>query len=165
MRTMLRYMDYVIKAIEMICVALMILMTVATFVQVIDRYIFHSSFFWSEESAIMGMIYITFMGATLAVRKGRHTRIDFLINMFPPKGKRYIDALDNIICAAFLAFLGYSSLPIIRNTSSQRTVGMGVSRALYYYAILIGCILMVFYLLILAYCKVVNYNPDAGVSQ
>jgi C4-dicarboxylate transporter DctQ subunit len=155
-----RYLKYIIKAIEWAGISLMIAMSVVTFIQVIYRYVFKGSFFWAEEFAIMSMIYVTFLGATLAVRKGSHTRIDFLINKF--KYKRYIEALNNVICAAFLAYLGYSSLPIIKTTSIQKTIGMQISRSLYYYAILIGCILMVLYLLVLAYCKITNFNIESG---
>ena len=160
MKHVMRYADYLIRAIEVVCFALMAFMTLATFGQAINRFVFHGSFFWAEESAIMSMIYIAFLGAALAIRRNAHTRIDFLILLLPAKVKRYVDALDNVICATFLAFLGRSALPIIIATGTQKTVGMGVPRSLYYYAILISCILMVFYLILLAVCKIVDYDPD-----
>lgn len=157
-----KYYDWIIKFIEWICVFLLIAMTMVTFAQVIYRYIFKGSFFWAEEFAIMTMIYLTFAGSTLAVRYGKHTRIDFLINMLSERGRRYVEALNNVICACFLAFIGYSSLPIIKTTGVQKTVGMQISRSIYYYAVLIGCGLMVIYFLILAYCKIKNYDLEGG---
>jgi TRAP-type C4-dicarboxylate transport system permease small subunit len=165
MKYLLKCADYLIKAIEVVCFALMALMTLATFAQAVNRYIFNSSFFWAEEAAIMSMIYIAFLGATLAVRRDSHTRIDFLINRLPAKTKRYVDALNNVVCALFMGFLAKSALPIINVTSTQKTIGMGAPRSLYYYAILISSILMIVYLLILALFKIVGYEPDKANNE
>lgn len=160
MRHVLKYADYLIKVIEIICFILMAFMAAVTFAQAVNRYVFKGSFFWAEESAIMSMIYIAFLGATIAVRRDSNTRIDFLINLLPGKIKRYIEALDNVIIAAFMGFLAKSSLPIIKVTNTQKTVGMGAPRSLYYYAILISSILMIIYLLILTLYKIIGYEPD-----
>lgn len=165
MKQVMKYADYLIRIIEVVCFALMVLMTLTTFGQAFYRYVFHGSFFWAEESAIMAMIYIAFIGATLAIRRDVNTRIDFLINLFPAKIKRYIEALDDVVCAAFLAFLGRSAIPIITATGTQKTVGMGVPRSLYYYAILLSCILMVLYLLLLAICKIIDYDANRGAEK
>ncbi len=160
MRHILKYADYLIKAIEIICFILMAFMTAVTFAQAVNRYVFKGSFFWAEESAIMSMIYIAFLGATIAVRRDSNTRIDFLINLLPERIKRYIEAVDNVIIAAFMGFLAKSSLPIINVTNTQKTVGMGAPRSLYYYAILISSILMIIYLLILALYKIIGYESN-----
>jgi len=155
-------LDIIIKVVEAICILLLASLTIVTFAQAFNRYVLNGSFFWAEEFAIMAMIYITFLGSVLAVRYGKHTRIDFLLLSIKPRIRKYVEALDYIIMSVFLVILAKNALPIIDVTKSQLTLGMKVPRATYYYAILISSILMVIYLIVLAICKLVNHDIDGG---
>jgi len=161
----MKVVDFVIKVIEKICFVLMLIMTFVTFAQAINRYIFSGSFFWAEEAAIWSMIWITFLGATVALRRGGHTRIDFLVNALPAKIRKWVEVFDYVVIAGFLSFLGWYSLPVIQKTGRLMSVGLRIPRSGMFYAILIGCILMVVYALLLAVCKAVGYDVNGGAKK
>lgn len=157
----MKILNITVKLIEGCCFALLAVMVAVTFAQIINRSIFNGAFFWAEECAIFTMIWIAFMGSAVAIRKGSHTRIDFLIAMLPSGMKRGIEVLNYLLMATFVGILGYNSLPIIKMASRQVTVGMGVPRSVMYYSMLIGCICMGGYLVLLAVCTALNYDLNA----
>jgi TRAP-type C4-dicarboxylate transport system permease small subunit len=156
----MRLVNFSVRCVEAICCFLIVVMVVVTFIQVVNRFIFQSAFFWAEECAILTMIWIAFMGSAIAARKGMHTRIDFLINMLAPKAKQAIETVNYLLMAAFVAALGYYSLPIIKVAGRQITTGMKIPRSVIYYSILAGCICMGVYLVLLAACKALGRDPD-----
>lgn len=134
----------------------MAIMVTVTFSQVVNRFVFGGSFFWAEECAILSMIWITFLGSTVAMANGTHTRIDFLINKLPKKARAVVESIDYIIIAIFLGALSYYTLPIIKSTSNQITVGMKISRSVMYYLILVGGAIMCFYCVLLAINSIIK---------
>lgn len=158
----MRILDFSIRCIEAVCFVLMAAMVTVTFIQVVNRFVFQGAFFWAEECAILTMVWIAFLGSAVAVRKGVHTRIDFLINMLPAAAKRAVETLNYLLMAVFVAALGYYSLPIIKMAGRQITTGMKIPRSVIYYSILAGCICMGVYLVLLAVCAALGHNPDGG---
>lgn len=154
--------DFLIKAIEKGCIILMMIMTFVTFGQAFNRYILGGSFFWAEEAAIWSMIWITFLGATVALRRGKHPRIDFLVNMFPLKIRKWIEVFDYLVIASFLAFLGWYSIPVVQKTGRIIAVGLRIPRSIMFYSVLVGCALMVIYTILLAIGKAVGHDMNGG---
>jgi TRAP-type C4-dicarboxylate transport system permease small subunit len=58
------------------------LMVGVVFGQVFFRYALNHSLFWSEELARYILVWLTFLGATVAYRRGAHPRID----LWPDRG-------------------------------------------------------------------------------
>ena len=96
------------------------------------------------------MLWITFLGSTIAIRKGNHTRIDFAINMLPQKAKRTVEVIDYLLIAVFCGYLYYVSLPLVSSNLTNMTPGMMIPRALIYLSLTIGM------------AWTVNYSLDMG---
>jgi len=158
----MKVFDLLIKIIEKLCFLLMAVMVVVTFAQVINRYIFKGSFFWAEECTILCMIWVAFLGAAVAMRRNQHTRIDFLINLLPAGGKKFMEVLDYGIIAVFLAFLGWKTIPIMWQMTGIMTIGMKIPRTVLFAAVFSGCVLVVIYCLLLGICTAIGY--DIGVK-
>ena len=138
-----KLLDYISKLIELICSVLLCIMVVVTFAQAFNRYVLKGSFFWAEEAAIWSMIWITMLGSSVAMHHHTHTRIDFVLNSLPPKVRKWVEVFDYLLIAAFLAFLGWYSLPVIQKTSRLISPGLKFPRSVLFFSILVGCILMV----------------------
>ena len=52
-------------------------------IQVILRFVFSSASAWAEETAVFGMIFAVYLGASLAVRERAHIRITMLVRAMP----------------------------------------------------------------------------------
>ena len=135
---------------EKICAVLMIIMCLCSFAQVGNRLIFEKAFYWTDEITIFSMVWLTFMGSALAVSKNSHTRIDFFVNLLPGKIKKWVDALANLVCAAFCVILVFESLPVFQKNLQIYSSGLHWPMAINYVAVLLGGITMVLFFVLLA---------------
>lgn len=84
------------KAIDTYCLFLkyviaffLAVMVVLVFGNVVLRYVFNSGIAFSEELSRWLMVWLTFLGATVALRERAHLGVDTLIIMLPPLGKKF----------------------------------------------------------------------------
>ena len=68
-------------------IAMMGSMACLVFANVVARYVFNDSIIWVEEFTQFEMIWITFLGAGLALREGRHVAVDIVDEYLPTKLK------------------------------------------------------------------------------
>ena len=85
--------DFLNKITEIVVMFLMSAISVIIFVQVICRYVFNHSLYWSEEVGRYLLIWITFLGASVGVKRYSHIGIDFLYNKSPLFIKKILDVL------------------------------------------------------------------------
>ena len=69
--------------IEYLLFGLGFTMTVVVAVQVLFRYVFNQSLFWSEELARYLLVWLSFLGASVAYRRKAHPGIDMLQAKLP----------------------------------------------------------------------------------
>ncbi|MEW5724412.1 MAG: TRAP transporter small permease [Thermodesulfobacteriota bacterium] len=63
-------------------------MSVIVAAQVFSRYGFNHSLFWSEELARFLLVWLTFLGAGVAYRRGVHASLDLFYHHLPPAWRR-----------------------------------------------------------------------------
>ncbi len=68
--------DGVNRRVEILVFAMGFAMTFIVVVQVFARYVLNHSLFWSEELARYLLVWLTFMGASVAYHKGVHPGVD-----------------------------------------------------------------------------------------
>ena len=73
--------------------------------QVFFRYVLNHSLFWSEELARYILVWLTFLGATVAYRRGVHPRIDLFSHRLGPRGARILRIAAHMATIAFIGVL------------------------------------------------------------
>ncbi|NLX75715.1 MAG: TRAP transporter small permease [Synergistaceae bacterium] len=68
---------------EKLLVAMLAFSVILIFLQVIMRKVFSNSLSWSEELARYIFLYMIWIGASYATKKGKHLRIDVINNKIP----------------------------------------------------------------------------------
>src|SRR5438552_17335021 len=63
-------------------------MVVLVFTNVVLRYLFNSGIATSEELSRWLLVWLTFLGAVVAMREHAHLGVDSLVRMLPAYGKR-----------------------------------------------------------------------------
>ena len=61
---------------EYFCVWTMAIMTILVFIQVVMRYVFSNSLSWSEELARFIFLWLSWIGASYAVKERSHFRVE-----------------------------------------------------------------------------------------
>jgi TRAP-type C4-dicarboxylate transport system permease small subunit len=74
-----------LKGVIAVCLAVMV---VLVFGNVVLRYGFNSGITVSDELSRWLLVWLTFLGAIVAVREHTHLGVDSLVRMLPPGGKR-----------------------------------------------------------------------------
>lgn len=92
--------------------------------QVFFRYVLNHSLFWSEELSRYMLVWLTFLGATVAYYRGLHPGVDVLTSRLPQRGKRLTQHVVSLISTALFGTM------IVSGTQFAWFVRMQVSPAL-----------------------------------
>src|SRR6478736_9632922 len=86
---------------------LLIIVTIV-FYQVFGRYVLNSSPTWTENLALVLILYVTLIGAAVGVRDAGHIGMDSLLVMVPERIRNRIELLIHVLVAAFGVFMAYN---------------------------------------------------------
>lgn len=86
------------------CLGFMVLLV---FVQVVMRYIFQNSLSWSEELARYLFLWLSWIGASYAVRERGHFRVQMFIDKLDGRKREIGEALILLVWFGFCLFLAY----------------------------------------------------------
>ena len=84
-----RLIDLFFKLLELLVVLSLFAMVVMVFGNVIMRYVFNSGIPISEELSRYAFIWLTYIGAMIAMREGGHLGVDTLIKKLQLAGKKF----------------------------------------------------------------------------
>jgi TRAP-type transport system small permease protein len=103
-----RVIDAFCRAVTALMGVALMLMVVLVFGNVVLRYGFNSSITVSEEISRWLFVWITFMGAVVALREHTHLGTDALVSRLPPLGKKICFALSHLtmLYVCYLLFKG-----------------------------------------------------------
>lgn len=121
-------------------------MTVVVLIGVFTRYVLNDALAWIEELARYTMIWLAWIGGGLALRRGAHIAVEFVIDRIPPAARDAIVLLGRIATFAFLGIVFWYGLQLTARVSMQSTIALGISMQLPYSAIPIGALLLCYHL-------------------
>jgi len=103
-------------------------MFLVLFAQVVSRYVFNNAFSWSEELALILFVWSIYFGATAAIRRNQHLRLEILLVKFKPRTRLIMEVISNAIFALFNCFMIVGIIPIVqrlfRNNTSTAVMGI-----------------------------------------
>lgn len=104
---MLRRLDAALSRIEEVVIgALLITASFVLFVNVVARYGFNNSFTWAEELTRYAIVWMVFVGGSVAARKGAHIGVDVLARLLGERAAaRVLTVGVDLLCVAFSLFL------------------------------------------------------------
>lgn len=117
-------------------------MTVVIFMQIIWRYVLLKPIPWAEELARYLFVWITYLGASVAVIEKSHTGVDLFTSLLPERMRKIASIVSYICCIFFVALVGYYSWTLALKVTKQRSPAMQISMFLPYLAIPLSSILM-----------------------
>lgn len=95
------------RAVEYMLCFLGMVMVAVVGAQVFSRYVLNHSIFWSEELARFILVWLTFLGATVAYRRRAHAGIDIISKRLPPSGRMAAKAVAHLSTLFFSVILVY----------------------------------------------------------
>ena len=136
------------KFIDLFAASLVVVMTGLVFFQVTNRYIFESPIPWTEEVARITFIWITFIGAYIALRTKAHIAVEtFVKHKFSPKSQEKISNVLLFFLVYFVGYLLWVSLKVIPATAGSTTPVLEISFLYVHFAVPIISTMMLLYLI------------------
>ena len=129
------------KILRFIVIIMLSVLSVVVFAQVLFR-IVHLSIPWSEELSKYLLIWSTFLGAAICIRKGSLVGLEFLKNSMSEEKQKILQTILNLIVCAMLLFLINVGFWAVRRVWFQITPVLKLSMGLMYAAIPIGSVFM-----------------------
>ncbi len=110
----LGWLDIAIARIEAVMLGVgVLLMAANTVANVVGRFVFQNSIFFSEELNSILIILITFAGISYAARQGRHIRMSAIYDALPASWRKILMILIALVTAAFMLALAWYALGYI----------------------------------------------------
>lgn len=107
---------------ELVAAAVLAVMSIITFLNVLNRYILHKSFAFSEEITINLFVWMTILGIAIAFRRGSNLQMTNLYDVFPAAVKRVVIVISGVVGIVIFAFLMYNSVrEIYKNMTFYHT--------------------------------------------
>ena len=86
---------------ETVIAALLGLMTLLTFANVVARFVFKSNILWALELTVFMFAWLVLLGASYAVKKHAHLGVDAIVNILPKPARRVLALITVGVCLAF----------------------------------------------------------------
>ncbi|MSQ73810.1 MAG: TRAP transporter small permease [Betaproteobacteria bacterium] len=144
----LRRVDSAIVTLTSWAVAYLTLqMTLVVLLGVFTRYVLNDALAWTEELARYSMIWLTWLGGGLAIRRGAHIAVEFVTDALPEKARSVVVMFGRVAVFFFLGVCLWYSIELTARVSAQSTIALGISMQIPYASIPVGSLLMAYHLL------------------
>lgn len=120
---------------------MMAAMAVVVFCQVAAR-LTTGSIPWSEELARYLMIYMTYVGASVGVKRKSHIAITFLADRLPRRPGLLVELAGDLLCLVLCALLLRYGWRLVVLTMPQKTPAMRIPMGTAYFSVVLGALLM-----------------------
>jgi TRAP-type C4-dicarboxylate transport system permease small subunit len=118
------------------------------FTQVVARYVFNASFVWAEEISVLIVLWATWWGACLGIKRGTHLRVNILEEKMTARSGIILRLSLYSLVIPFLAVIAITSKTLIESSAFLTLFSLpSVSRNVINYSVPTGCLLMIYYVL------------------
>lgn len=100
------------QLLEAIVLALMIALTVLVIVGAAFRYL-GNALTWYDETASIGLVWLTYFGSALAALRGAHIGVPGLVNAMPPGLRIVVTLFAEAVVLLFFVMLAYYGLQVV----------------------------------------------------
>ena len=116
---------------EILSGSFMVLMFLATFANVVARYLFNSSIQWAEEFSRYAFIWIVFLGAVVCTKHKRHIGIDSLVKLLPAPVQPWVNLAADLLTSALMVIIIWYGWILTRN-ATQMTATLNLPQYIIY---------------------------------
>ncbi|WP_293575099.1 TRAP transporter small permease [Phaeobacter sp.] len=143
-----------------------ILMASNTIANVLGRYVFNQSIYFSEELNEFLIVLVTFMGLGYATRKGIHIRMSAVYDALPVTTRKAMMVVIATATAVMMATLAWYAFEYVQKVASRGRVTPALQVPLYltYVWVVLGLALTAFQYLLTALRNLNFAEPDIYVS-
>ncbi len=131
------------RPLELLLILAVIAVFAVVLVEVTLRYVFHQSIAWGAEVCQTLLVWMTFIGAAVALVGGEHMEISiFLDRVRAPLMKKFLLFVGDAAILLFLVCGTAGGVRLVQRTWSMTTTTLQIPAGVLYLAFPVGCVLM-----------------------
>ncbi|MCO5066613.1 MAG: TRAP transporter large permease subunit [Rhizobiaceae bacterium] len=144
-----------VRAIEAFAAATLTAMVLLVFVAVFFRYFLLTPIFWADEVCSLLFIWLSMLGAVIAIERNEHIRLTLVLRSMPPAIQPFVETLAQVLVVTFLAAMIAPAYEHVTSEWIIRTPSLRISSGYHVSALLAGLLLMLVISLVhlLARCR------------
>jgi len=135
------------KLVSKFVVLLMFLLSLLLGVAVFYRYALNDSIYWSNEVARYILVYIVFLGSTMAQKYKTHIRIDIIFSYISAKRRRYLEIAISLSFLFFWILIVAGSIKLLPLFMMQTTATLQIPYAIPFMALPLSAVIWILYCL------------------
>ena len=101
----LSFLDLSEKLISYLAMVFLVAMIMIVSTTVFTRYLFNFTFRWSDEVALLMMIWFGFLGMALGVKNSGHLSIEFFMSLVPDNYQKIVYKIEDLLVGVFGSFM------------------------------------------------------------
>ncbi|MET4845281.1 tripartite ATP-independent transporter DctM subunit [Bradyrhizobium japonicum] len=121
---------------------LLVIVTIV-FYQVFGRYVLNSSPTWTENLALVLILYVTLIGAAVGVRDAGHIGMDSLLVMLPDHLREKIELVIHVLVAVFGIAMAYNGWILGASVGTVKIPNLGLPEVIRYVPLIASGVLIV----------------------
>jgi tripartite ATP-independent transporter DctM subunit len=129
-------------AVALVAATILLFEVGLLFVGVIARYSFHRPLIWADELASTLFVWLSVLGAVLAMRRNAHMRLTTFIGRAGPELRQRTEVAILLVIAAFVLLIIYPAIEYSIDEAIVRTPGLNISNSWRASAVAAGAILI-----------------------
>lgn len=136
------------RSLEFLVMVVVAVLVTDVLWQVFSRFILKNPSKWTEELAVFMLIWVSLLGAAVALNRGAHLGIDYFVGKLSPKKRLYTEIFVFFCVSIFsLTVMVIGGLDLVINTLKlgQISPALGIKMGYVYFAVPISGCFLVFY--------------------
>ena len=135
--------NYIDKIICFIVIVLTLVLSILMAVGVFYRYVLNNSIYWSGEVSRYLLVYITFLGATIAYKRGAHVGIDIIVERFSKKVRKIFHYVIHLTFIVFWIIILIKSFKLYPLYMLQKTATLEIPYAIPFTALPVSAVIWI----------------------
>ncbi|TPQ30320.1 C4-dicarboxylate ABC transporter permease [Bradyrhizobium guangdongense] len=121
----------------------LLVIVIIVFYQVFGRYVLNSSPTWTENLALVLILYVTLIGAAVGVRDAGHIGMDSLLVMLPDRTRETIELVIHVLVAVFGIAMAYNGWILGASVGTVKIPNLGLPEVVRYVPLIASGVLIV----------------------
>jgi len=127
---------------EIVTAILLGIMTGSVGLSVFCRYALKMPLSWTEEVVLLCMVWVCFLGASIATKHKEHIIIDIVVSLAPRRLAKGMEVVSLSVVSAVLALLVWQGIRLVEVTQDVETTALGIPTMYIYAAVPVSALLM-----------------------
>ncbi len=136
---------YLASGAQVVVTALLAMMVAVIFLQVFCRYALNNPLNWAEESTLIFLVWMTFLGSVTVARKNQWIFIDVLLTVLPGRVLDHLAILSHAASILFYVVLIKEGLALAYAQKEMMTSALEISWGWIYLAVPLSSLLLLFH--------------------